>query len=1019
MKSKFTWIMTLLLVFCIQISFAQQKTISGTVTSKADKMSVPGVNVVVEGTNRGVQTDFDGKYEIKASVGEKLVFSSVGSKTQVVKVSTNNVINIQLEDENILLEAVVIEGYDKTRTKAMSNVASTTVDSKVTGTRPNATFVQSLQNRLAGVDINTGSGQPGASSNVIIRGIGTATGQTSPLYVVDGIPMTSSAFRSINPEDIESTTVLSDAGATAIFGNRGANGVIVVYTKKGGYDTGLKVKYASTVGFSIMPKDDYGVLNSQQLLKLEKEYGRGTGFGQFNGSEYNVINTTPLTDNEIATYKTYDWQDYFFNTGLTNSHDLSFSQGGKNVNSYISFGYFDQTGIAKNTDLKRFSFRSNINGKSTDERFNYGTSFSLNYSKQNINAGEGSSNIVNNPLTGAKIGLPYLSPEGYLGSQDLLDQYLNGRELLYTTPWNLMDYLKNVYYSENVKMISAFRGSYKLAKALTLSSALNIDASQTNNVSWNNPDSFVGAYLSLVTLNSPGSQSENFSRYATFNSNTKLNYVYTIGKSTIDASIFMEYLKTYTKSFGYSKNGLNPKSSYPGAGTGFEPVIRNIQNSGNNAYDFNAFGGSSGLSHSGLLSYFGTVDYDYDRRFGLVSTIRRDGSYRFVGDNQWGTFFSFSARWNIDREKFMDGTAFNMLKLRASYGSNGNQSINAATRFLYGAGSGYNNSQAYLPGFANPDLKWESVYQANIGIDFGVWQNKLSGKVDVYNKFTKDLFQANPISAAVGFGTAQSVNFGSMSNKGVELTLFYDLLKQKDGFNIGLNANGAFNETKWVELPYTGVQEREGHIYGEYWMVRYIGVNPDTGNLLFLDKDGNKTENPDQNGADNVYLNKSSRPKYTGGFGVDVDYKGFYFNAQFGYSIGAYAFDYDLYNLRNDENIGFTNVSSDLLRAWKQPGDITDVPKLHFTNASSDQNSTYGLVNASYLKIRNMRFGYVVPSQILKKGPFTSINIFVQGENLHTWSEWRGKDVENAIFGGGLGTYPASKIYTFGLQLEF
>ena len=257
--------MTLCLAFFVQFSFAQEKTVTGIVTSKSDKMTMPGVNVVVQGTKRGVQTDFDGGYAIKASVGEKLVFSIVGSKPVVVVVGGQSRVNVQLEDDNTVLENVIVEGYNVTRTKAKSNVASVTVSAQTIEGRPNASFIQTLQAQVAGLNITSGTGQPGGNSQIIIRGTGSINGKVEPLFVIDGIPLNNDNFRSINPDDIESVSVLKDAGATSIYGNRGANGVIIVKTKKGNFDSALSVKYSSTTGFSTLQNTDYNLMNSQEL----------------------------------------------------------------------------------------------------------------------------------------------------------------------------------------------------------------------------------------------------------------------------------------------------------------------------------------------------------------------------------------------------------------------------------------------------------------------------------------------------------------------------------------------------------------------------------------------------------------------------------------------------------------------------------------------------------------------------------------------------------------------------------
>ena len=317
MKSKFTWILTLALAFFIQFSFAQEKTITGTVVSKTDAMAIPGVNVVVQGTTRGVQTDFNGNYSIKAATGEKLVFSYLGFKSQTVTVGVSTKIAVQLaDDEASVLDAVIVQGYDVTKTKTTSNVSSQTVSAATIEARPNASFIQTLQGQVAGLNITTGTGQPGGNSTVIIRGVGSINGKVEPLYVIDGIPLNSDNFRSLNPDDIESVSVLKDAGATSIYGNRGSNGVILVKTKKGGFDSALKIKFNSTTSFTTLQDNKYNMMNAQQLLTLERAYGEGRG-------AKGGVGGAAMTDAEIAAVESTSWQDYFFRTGISQNQTLS------------------------------------------------------------------------------------------------------------------------------------------------------------------------------------------------------------------------------------------------------------------------------------------------------------------------------------------------------------------------------------------------------------------------------------------------------------------------------------------------------------------------------------------------------------------------------------------------------------------------------------------------------------------------------------------------------------------------
>lgn len=1024
MKLKFNWIFTLFLAFFIQFSFAQEKTITGTVTSVQDGLSIPGVNVVVQGTSRGTQTDFDGKFSIKASVGEKLVFSLVGSKTETVVVGASNVVNIAMkEDQALQLETVAVQGYNVTKARTESNVVSTSIGSKTITARPNASLAQTMQGQIAGVNVSTGSGQPGASSNVVIRGYGSLSGKAEPLYVVDGVPLNNDTFKSLNPNEIETMTALADAGATSIYGNRGANGVIVITTKRAKFDSSMDFKYIATTAFSSLQKSGYDMMNSQQLLTLQREVGRGPGSDNFE------VGGEPMTDAQINAYPTTDWEDYFFRTGITTTHDLSISSGSKNLRSITSIGYRNEEGIVQNSDLQRFNLRNNTDGKSSDGKFNYNLNVSLNFSIANSVFGQdlAKGNIYYDPLVSANIGAPFLTPQGYPGSQGLVD-LVNSYPTNVFIPYQSMDIQDNsISNTENFKMIDNFSASYQFDENWKIFSSIGIDYSQANSLAYISPNAYVSLLQSQQTgyTEQFGLQRQSFARTGTIDYNANLNYLKTIGKSTFDATAYFEYYYANFVSFQYTKSGLDSKTSAPGTSDGF------LTSTSVNGYIPSL---SAGTPTATLLSYFATLDYDYDSKFGLGGTIRQDASSRFNESNAWGTFYSVTGRWNIDRMSFMEGSAFQMLKLRGSYGTSGNQDIVGSTfgglnltKELYTSTPGYNDTDSYvIAQLANPDLKWETVAQGNIGVDFAVFSNKLTGRLDVYNKKTTDLYQPVTISA-VNAQTSISANFGSLENEGVELQLAYNIINSDSGFNLSVNFNGAYNKTTMLDVPNIGgfqdngnTVRAEGHPVDEFYMVRYIGVNPANGNLLFLDKNGNATENPANDGSDRVFTGKTSDPKYAGGFGLDADYKGFYCTLFFTYAADFYRQDFDLYNIENINNISQFNLSTSMLDSWTPDNRVTDMPALNYTNASAATSSDRYLVDASYLRIRNLRLGYNVPNEFLKRTPFKQLNTFIQAENMVTWSKWQGRDAENATnTASTFVQYPTPKIVSLGFQLDF
>jgi len=1009
MKSKFTWIFTLLLAFFIQFAFAQEKTVTGTVTD-ATGMSIPGVNVkVVGGSGQSVQTDFDGNFSIQVSVNQKLEFSFVSMKTQIITVGASAKYNVQLEGS--VLDEVVVEAF-RTTTRATSNVAVTTITSKTIEGRPNANFIQTLQGQVPGLNITTGSGQPGANSTVILRGYGSVNGNVEPLYVIDGMPLNVDNFRSLNPNDIESLSVLKDAGATSIYGNRGANGVIVVKTKKGSFESPLRIKYLGTTSFTKLQDNKYDKMNSRQLLGLENRVGRGLG--------------ATLTQDEINNYGTdTDWYDQIFRTGHSQNHVLSFTSGGKNLSSFTSIGYFDQEGVVAKTSLQRFNFRNNMNGKSNNGKFDYSTAVTINYSKRSeaSNLGSGSVNI--NPLYGANNGAPYLSPDMYTNGLDLYNQYTGtgfGSGTLLLSPLMLMDILKTGTNEFNeLKMLSNFQANYKLTDDLTIGTTFAADYTQNVGLRVQDPRSFNSYVFRNSGEDYLGFQTESLAQDFSANINTRLNYNHTFGENhNIDASVFTEYYKSHFKSFGATQNGLNPKVFVPGNGAGY--IGFNSDTSPFYVPDV-----SSSKITAGLFSYFGSVNYSYADRFGLGLTARRDASYRFSETNRWGTFWSVDARWNIDREKFMEGSVFNMLKLRGSYGTAGNQniagqsiySIPNGSRTLFASGSGYANLPAYVVGqLGNADLKWETIAQGDVGVDFEVFDSKLRGTFDVYRKTTKDLYQSSPLSAITG-QFSQLANNGSLRNSGIELLLAYDVIKTTD-FTLTLSGNGSYNKNEFVKLPTgdvdngTSINTVGGQI-NQYYVIPYVGVSPATGNLLFRNAEGGLTETPDN--GDRRKTGKSYVPKYQGGFGLDANYKGFYLTAQFSYVQDVWRFDSDLDGLQNPASIGVQNKSTDLERAWTPDNRYTTIPSLTLTNKGFDFSSDRYLKDASYVRLRYTSIGYTFPAKTLAKTPFAGLKAYFQAENLYTWTKWRGWDAESPR-SEDVYQYPTPKIFSVGLEVQ-
>ena len=1020
MKTKFSVMLTLLLVLAVQISFAQNKNVSGTV-SDDNGLPLPGATVVIDGTSTGVSTDFDGNYSISASVGDVLVFSYVGYANQSQTVGASDIINVSLAQDNAL-EEVIIEAYSNNAiSKEKSVSAITTLSAESVESRPNASVVQMLQGQVPGLNIGTGSGQPGANSLIILRGVGSINGNIEPLFIVDGVPVDEDNFRSINNADVATISILKDASASSLYGSRGANGAIIITTKEGRYGASLEVNYKSQYGFSQLPTANFDIMNSRQKLELDRSLGQGLG----NGLSDQALNA-------LANQTNTDWSDVFFRNGTTNSHNISISSGSDKTNSYSSFNYFEQEGVTRRSSLQRFSFRNNFNGKSEDEKFNYSSSITANYSTSDFIQNEGTGNL-SNPFLVPYVALPYYSqynPDGTLNTVG------SGEDSFANTPYtSLNNTVLNTNLQEEVKFIGNVRANYEFATNFTAGISFGVDYTQITSKFIEDPQSIYGqGAVASGDAEFQGNHFESFFRDVRFNNIVSLNYNKVFDdKHTLDLTGYLEFSKSHSNSFSMDQFGLNPK--LVGNGAAFIP--------GDTYEDLNEDGVIDGAAEFpyipsvassevevGLFSYFGVLKYDYDGRYGFQASWRRDASSRFTQSNKWATFYSVSGRWNIHKEDFMqNNTFFDNLKLRVSYGTSGNDRITGSyyggttqTYDLYGQGSGYNNTVAYYASsIANADLKWETSNQFNIGLDFSILNRKLSGSIDVYDKNTEDLFQSFPISSINGTNAIQA-NIGSMNNKGAEVSLNWQAINSGD-FSLSVFANGSYNKNEITKLPNGENVDNggrtilsEGQPIGSFFAVRWAGVNPANGQNLYYDIDGNITDVYSED--DRVFIDKAIYPTYQGGFGFNSSWKNFSLDTQFSFVADIYRNNGSLGVIEDPTLTGLSNSSTSLLEAWQQPGDVTHIPALSTESIRNRLTDRY-IEDASFLRLRNITLGYNFENLLNENSPISKIKIFVQAENLITWSKWRGWDPESSFRSSDFFDYPTSKIFTVGLDVNF
>lgn len=1004
----------------MQLSFAQEKTVTGVVSDASGPL--PGANVVVRGTKSGTQTDVDGKYSIKAKAGDVLIFSFVGMTDTTSKVGASNTVNVKMQEGVNLNEVVVSQGYrNVTKKSAVTAIAS--VSSETIGNRPNASLINTIQGQLAGVNISANTGQPGAKSSVVIRGVGSITGNSDPLYVIDGFPSNSDNFRSINPNDIESFAVLKDASATSEYGNRGSNGVIIIKTKQAKFgDTKTKFTYDSQYGVGYLQTPKYTRANSKQLLQIEKNAGTGLG--------------SSLTDAQIAAYAIdTDWVGYFLRPSTTVSHNVSMENSAKNSSSFTSISYFKQDGILTTTGLSRFTLRNNIVGKSANEKFKYSVNASLGYSKNNEATNLGGGAINRNYITGAFLGAPYVSPDIYTGSQSALDYYNNTPGLL-ATPIMLIDKLKTYEnLTDEIRVDLSNEFSYKLTKDFTAKSRTSTQLISNRFFQSEGPNCFNALLFSstpgvssLAGGNFNGFEDVNQRREFYFTNLFQLGYNKVIGDHTVNAFANFEYNHSRLHANNIRQRGLIPGVYVPNTGAGFAADVA--------TNDFYVPQISVGQLRNDLVSYFGSADYDYKKKYGVVATVRRDGSSRFIGDNQWGNFWSVGGRWNIDEEAFMDNVTFvNSLKFRGSYGTVGNQRVVGGTIFaginppgfadIYSvSNNAYNGETGYGINFGYPDLSWELTTQYNVGVDFELNDSRLRGSFDYYNRATSEQFLSSPVTSTSGVDAINRNSEATVTNKGLELQMSYDLIRDtKNEIALTFKANGAFNDNRVSKIESTGgriingnfITENGGNIF-EPWVYNYLGVNPLTGNLLFESANGTPTETPVA--ADRKAQNVNFSPVYVGGFGFDFSYKGFFLSSLFTYAFDVARFDFDLDNLHDINNIGQFVVSPDMLNAWTPTNTNTVIPSLTATNFGAGDISNRFLRDASFVRVRNIQLGYNVPKKFLRDTYISDMSFTLQGENLYNFTKWEGFDPESDR-SSDVYQYPTPRLFTLGLQVKF
>lgn len=972
----------LLLLFSISIglvSVAQNRTITGTVISSEDNQPLPGVTVLIKNTTTGTQTDLDGKYKLEISTSDAvLVFSFIGMKSQTITIGKSNVYDIVIKPDIVGIEEVVVSvpyGVQKKETFTGTLGLMQAEDMKK---QRDESVDKMLQGAIAGVISNATSGQPGSKSEIRIRGIGSINASNEPLYVIDGVPVSSgpndantNILSTINPSDIEAVTVLKDAAATSLYGSRASNGVIMITTKKGSKGE-TTYSFSSQQGITTRVNSNLKVLNATQYKEILSEEMVNAGY--YTQAEIDAKLNSPNGNT--------DWQKEVYRYGYVQKYEFSTSGGNEKTNFFMSGSYNNEKGIVINTGLRRMTARMNVTHKAS-EKLSFGAKITLANTFQQAphdqlsNANEVYGSYVLSPLIPVK-------------KND--STYYFDNATYNVVGINSLDKITN---NTNRLLANAFL-EYKFSKKLMFKSVNGldyVDFVQNQIISPKTPD---GASKNGVIVK--GLSTENtFTSSNTLNYNTKVKDIHSF-----------DVLAGYEVQYSKNDSTMVGASNFPN-----ESI--NVLNTGANIEKL-----KTPVTDWAIVSYLSNLQYNFKGKYYFSGSFRRDGSSRFLEDNRWSNFWSTGFSWRLTDEEFMKKfTNINSLRFHASYGTSGNSEVgNYAARYLFEYDHNYNN----LPGgypvqIGNDDLTWEKNKNADLGFEFRIFK-RIAGSIDVYHRTTSDLLLAVPISITNGF-EYQLQNVGSMVNKGIEITLNTENVRSESftwqtDFNFAINRNEITQLYQGNDIVVKSQIRRVGEAYNSFYLSDWAGVDAADGSAMWYDANGNTTK---EYAKARKVVAGNADPKFTFGIGNTVTYKKVSLSFSFYGKYGNKIYN-NVDQLMVSDGALNGNQSTKILDRWQKPGDVTDVPKLVYNNSSnSNLPSTRYLVDGSYIKLRSVTLSYQLPERIAKKMRLTGISIYVQGQNLWTWTRYPGIDPEQNTRGVSWFCYPNSQSVIGGINI--
>ncbi|MEJ2903588.1 SusC/RagA family TonB-linked outer membrane protein [Pedobacter panaciterrae] len=1030
MKTKLT---ILCFLFFFQFVNAQQDyKVTGRVVEKGTNLPLPGVNVLIKGSKAGTSTDQSGNFSITLNKEQEVLsFSFLGFTSQEVVAKAGSTVNIILGDVTNSLDEVVVVAYGTSKKRDITGAVSQ-INADQLQNRQVSNITKALQGLAPGIQAVSSSGQPGTSATLRIRGVGSINASAAPLYVVDGNPF-SGDLSSINSSDIESVSILKDAASSALYGSRGANGVIIITTKAGKRNDQTEITANFSQGVSKRAVKDYeqvttdeyfqnywlAVKNKQKASNptyTDLQAGQAAseqiitdlGINPY-GSKYPlpvgpdgklVAGATPLWDD--------NWGDAMEQTAIRTQADLSFSGGNEKSQYFISGGYLNDKGIALGSGYKRYSARVNLTTKAK-KWLTAGLNISAANTLQDYPISEDSNtgNVVNySRLVPSFYPVYERNPDGSYKTDANGNRvydfgaYRPSSAIPRSNLAATVDLDKSEILKDNVSARTFLEAT--IIPELKFKTTYSADFANINNHNYTNPVLGDGA-------ETKGSVSKSNSRTYSWTWNNILTYEKTFNED--------HHLNLLAGQEIYKYNyriisGSRERFVLPGL---YEPDA---------ASQLNDFGGSA-LDYT-LLSFLGRAEYDYKKKYLLSASLRTDGSSRFAPATRWGTFWSLGASWKLSEEDFLkDNSWLSTLTLRTSYGAQGNDNIGTyyAYEGLYTIQNNLGENGLVTSRLPTPDLKWETNLNFNLGLDFGILNDRISGTVEYFDRRSRDLLFSRPKAPSTGFGSIDA-NIGALKNTGIEVQINATPIRTADfRWNISLNATHYKNEI--TALPQedikttTKIMRKGGSVY-DFFLKEWAGVDPETGNPLWYKQDANGNKVTTNIYADAIqYVQDSALPDLTGGISNTFSYKEFELSALFAYSIGGKILDNDYLSLMHNGSSTGRTWSKEILNHWTPANKYTNVPRLTTDNLGWTQASTRFLYSATYARLKNLTLGYSLPKTLASKWGLNNLKLTLTGENLFTFYGHDGMDPEQTVDGTTYYRYPAMRTFSAGLSLTF